>query len=581
MPASGRVYLWGYRMNEIRPISLPPAKSDLVISLNFRDAVQVSQRRVPLSTNLPLYVTTGSSSPLFQVYTPPRPDPADVYSTIGGIIKRFGYSPPPVNRTLRRQFIRFVDLWLKRNLKPLSDSDLPTFDEWIEGTPYSDARKRELKRVWDGCCRMPQWKKWRIVKSFIKDETYPEYKYPRLINSRVDTAKCFWGPYVAAISDQVFKNPWFIKNTPVADRPFAISERLEKPGATYICTDYTAFEAHFTPEVMSMIQDRLFTYMLKGCSTWTSVEKFLHDVLAGTNCCRFKFLTVKVKGVRMSGEMDTSLSNGFSNLMLFLFFCWKNGLETEGPRSQVRGFVEGDDGIFVVDQPQLAPTQEQFASLGFTIKIVTTKEFSEASFCGQVYDPDERVVVTDIVEAITRLGWTNKKYVNASEATLLQLLRAKGFSFYYQYNGCPVLAVLGRRILELTHNIKITDRIVNNMDGWEKEKYLASIRSDLPIFKVPGLGTRRLVEKLYGVTVRQQLVWEDLISTCDLGPLNLPGLEVPEDWDDFGSRYSSITTQDPVWLVKPTVLYVHRLVEAHPPLGEHARLSGVKRCVLL
>lgn len=563
-------------MNEIRHVVLPDAKDDLRFSFNFRGAALASQSRTPLSTNLPMYVSAPGVNPLFQVFAPPRPDPADVWSTIGGIIKRFGYKPPPVNRKTRRLFMRFVDLWLRRNLKPLTDDELPSFDQWLESTPYPLARKNELRREWDRCGRTPQWKKWRVVKSFIKDETYPEYKYPRLINSRVDTAKCFWGPYVAAVSERLFKNPWFIKNTPVADRPFAISERLLKPGATYVCTDYTAFEAHFTPEIMSMVQDRLFKHMLGKCTCWPLVEKFITEILAGTNCCRFKFLTARVKGVRMSGEMDTSLSNGFSNLMLFLFFSYKNGLvvDDEVLKSQVRGFVEGDDGIFVVDLPELCPTAEQFESLGFTIKIVKTKTFNEASFCGQVYDPDEKVVVTDIMDALCRFGWTNKKYVNANKITQLQLLRAKGFSFYYQYNGCPVLAALGRRILEITSGVCIEQRVVDGMDAWEKEKYTQAMAKDLPVYQEPGPATRDLVERLYEISTSQQIRWERIISEATLGPLELPGLIVHSDWEDYGSRYSSMTVQDPVWLLRDDVAYRLRLERAHPRLRSHFPGSG-------
>lgn len=548
-------------MNEIREVSLPEAKEDLSVRLNFPEAEKESQSRRPLSVSLPMYVKDTRSSSFYQVFAPPRPDPSDVWSTIGGIIKRFGYKPPQPNRKLRRGFIRFVDLWLKRNLKPLHDADVPGFESWLESTPYSMARKQELRRVWDKESREPQWKKWRVVKSFIKDETYPEYKYPRLINSRVDSAKCFWGPLVDAVAKRLFENPWFIKNTPVAERPFVISDRLEKPGATYVCTDYTAFEAHFTPEIMSMIQDRLFFHMYKSTSYYLDVRRFCTEVLAGTNKCRFKFLTCKVRGVRMSGEMDTSLSNGFSNLMLFLYVSWRNGLvidDTSRP-AQVRGFVEGDDGIFVVDLPPLAPRSEQFADLGFTIKIVTTKNFNEASFCGQLYDPVERVVVTDVIDALCRFGWTNKKYVNASDQTRLQLLRAKGFSFYYQYNGCPILAALGQRILELTQDVTIEQRIIDNMDLWEKEKFLSFQKLDLPAYKEPGIETRRLVEKLYNIPVSQQLLWEDIIRTSPLGPLCLPGLEVNADWEDYGTRYQTYSIQEPIWLLRPEDAYKARL----------------------
>lgn len=566
-------------------MALPEAKPDTKIRMNYRTAALDSQARPALSTSLPMYVTDSLSSSLYQVYSPPRPDPADVLTMIGGVIKRFCYNPPPLNRTEKRKLIRFVDSWLRHpssGMTPLTNEEIPSFDEWIENAPYSEARKRELKHVWNSCSRLPQWRKWKIVKSFIKDETYSEYKYPRLINSRVDTAKCFWGPYVEAVSKKLFANPWFIKNTPVAERPQVLRDALFKPGQKYIFTDYTAFEAHFTPEIMSMLQARLFSHLFKYTEHLDSVERFNKDILAGTNVCQFKFMSVKIPGVRMSGEMDTSLSNGFSNLMLFLYLCWKNGLrvyDTAAGKSQVRGFVEGDDGIFALDHHLLAPTQEQFSELGFTIKIGVTEHFNEASFCGQVYSDDDNVVITDIVDALCRFGWTNKKYVNASEKTRMELLRAKGFSLLYQYNGCPVLGCLGNRILQLTDECVVSQRVIEGQDLWHRERLqqaIAAIGEQRPEVLTPKLSTRQLVEKLFKVPVDTQLKWEKLINESTLGPISLPGLNVPDDWADYGSRYQNSTNIEPIWMLKNSLAYKARLVAACPQLAKTRDWSGVR-----
>ena len=323
-----------------------------------------------------------------------------------------------------------------------------------------------------------------VVKSFIKDETYTEYKYPRLINSRVDLAKCLIGPAVAAISAKVFDLPWFIKKIPVCDRPMAIMDTLYGPGRTYEYTDYTSFEAHFTPEIMEVCQFELYKYMTKSLGQHKDIMAFCFGTLAGTNVCKFKHVTVHVKGVRMSGEMDTSLSNGFHNLVAYLFCVFENSQKFSTPKYNVRGFVEGDDGIFTLSDKQLTPTVEQFAALGLTIKIGSTTKLSEASFCGQVYDTDENIVVTDVVEALARVGWTNKKYVQANNKTLLQLTRAKGFSLAYQYNGCPVLGALGHKILDLTEDVKISEKIFANMDQWESQKLREAV-ANRPLKRTP------------------------------------------------------------------------------------------------
>lgn len=532
-------------MNEVKSLPLPnEVKESLVLSETRLKRHEYNNMRKALSVSLPF---------CFIGATPPRPDPDHPLSLAAGIARRFGCKTPPVNRKFKRGFTRFVDLWLKRNLVPLTAADVPSFEEWLKNTPYSDARKTELLRVWNSAGRKLSNREARIVKSFIKDETYPEYKYPRSINSRIDAAKCYFGPVVDAVSKVVMSTPWFIKYIPVAQRPVVLRDTLLKNGATYTYTDFTSFEAHFTPEVMEITQMRLFRHMTSNINGGKWFEKY-RSVMTGLNVLQFKHLDCKVEATRMSGEMDTSLSNGFANLMLFLYLAELNGA------TDVQGFVEGDDGLFRVTPESACPTAEQFEKLGFTIKIGKTKELSEASFCGQVYDMTDLKVVTDPLEVIARVGFTNKRYVNAKHSTRMALLRAKGFSLAYQYDGCPILSVLGHRLLKLTENFKVKDKIVEAMDQWERAKYMEAINSKLPNSPV-GENTRHLVEKLYNISVAEQHDLEKWISGLGLGLHQMPLIDrVDPSWLSYYDNYSSFTNQvDPCWLVKDEEELAERL----------------------
>lgn len=543
---SGREFLYGYRPHEVGLTGLPKAKKSLKIGTSRISKTEYEATRTVLSGDLPLCFTGA---------TPPRPCPSHPPSLVGGVIKRFGYQPPKVNREMKRRLKRFTTLWCKRNLQKLTDADIPTFEEWLDATPYSKTRKDELLRVWDNAGRVPNIKKFSNIKSFIKDETYPEYKFPRLINSRIDAAKCYFGPIVQAISDRVFTHPMFIKKHPVAERPMVLRDALFEEGAQYIFTDYTAFEAHFTAEVMEMIQFELFKYMLSDTNQKDWLSNYM-KVMSGRNILQFKFVNVIIEACRMSGEMDTSLSNGFCNLILFLFLAHENGA------TNVAGFVEGDDGLFRVTPRSCAPTAKQFADLGFTIKIGVTENLSEASFCGQVYDMTDLIVVTDPMEVLCRVGWTNKRYVNANYSTRMQLLRARGFSLVYQYNGCPMLCALGKRILELTSDVHIEDRIIRNMDFWEKERYLEAMRG-LKNWAEKDIGsnTRDLVYKLYGIHPTKQIACEKSFSELSLGKHSVPFLDlVPEVWKDYYNTYSlNYKAEDPTWLLKPEREYLEIL----------------------
>lgn len=525
-------------------ISLPAeVKSKMKLSKSRLKSWEYNNFRTCLSVSLPI---------CFRGATPPRPDPSHPPSVVGGIFKRFGYKPPKIDRRTIRRFRRFVKGWLKHNLVPLTPDEIPSFDEWIASTPYSEARKVELTKVWNNYVADPSSANFSRVKSFIKDETYPEWKYPRLINSRIDAAKCYFGPQVQAVSDRLFSLSWFIKTVPVPDRPVVIRDELlaTTSDEDYVFTDYTAFEAHFTAEVMSVTQCELFKYMIPD-KEW--VDLYCRT-MSGENHLTFKHLSVSLQATRMSGEMDTSLSNGFSNLMLFLFTARERGAR------DVRGFVEGDDGLFRVTPSSAAPTLEDFSRLGFTIKIGHTKNLSEASFCGQVYDMSDLIVVTDIKEALLRFGWTNKKYVKANANTLMQLLRAKGYSLVYQYNGCPVLYELGRRILDLTDGLLIEERIYQGMDQWERAKLRMATAARLPERKEIGIATRRLVERLYGVSVEQQLALEAEFSRIEFGLYEQPFSEVHESWTEYFRRYSlDHWVADPCWLVRDESEYMSKL----------------------
>ncbi len=229
------------------------------------------------------------------------------------------------------------------------------------------------------------------------------------------------------------------------------------------------------------------------------------------------------------------------------------------------GYVEGDDGLFVNTYKLDTPTTEQFAELGMTIKVGVTNNLSEASFCGQVYDVDEKIVVTDVREAVARFGWTNKRYVLASDKVLLQLLRAKGYSFVYQYNGCPILGDLGYHILQLTEGVIIDDKILYGMDQWERSKLRDALNATLPEYKPPGPSTRNLVEKMYGVTVREQMMSEEIIRQSKLGDkLDLP-IVFPEEWVSYYDKYHhSFYDRCPLWLNKPETELEERLLKACP-----------------
>jgi hypothetical protein len=500
---------YGYRYGEVELPKLKEVKGDY----KFHPI-----RRIDLDSRRP--AMTNMCNFYYKDCLNPHGDATCPLTMVAGVRKRFAFRPPKAKRGFYLRFRRFVERWCVKNLVPLSyDTDI-SFETWLMSTSYSEARKEELRQKFLKVGSVYENKKYFDCKSFMKDEPYSEYKQVRAINSRSDEFKCYVGPTFKAIEKVLFKLEYFVKNVPVADRPAYIYDKLYKVGATYKATDYTAFESLFVSSVMKSCEFVLYDYMTQNLPNHTDFMWLMNNVLAGQFKCKFKNFSVDVSATRMSGEMCTSLGNGFTNLMLMLFLCEENGC------TEVNGVVEGDDGLFSIVGK--APSAEQFAECGFVIKMEEHTNLAEASFCGCVFDVDDKVNVTNPIDKLLEFGWCKEAYALSSDSKKMQLLRAKALSMAHQYKGCPVLQSFAQHVLYCTRSFTIDHKLIHNkglFGFWEQNKfdYLNIARVD-PI-PVP-YRTRLLVEKLYKIPVDLQHSIERYFDTTKvLQPYAFPGLD--------------------------------------------------------
>jgi hypothetical protein len=507
----------------------------------------------PISVELPISVA-GVALPKCAV--------GETSTWLGGIINRIGNRTPLMNRTESREFKRFVHKWCVANIKPLNpDTDISP-EKWLVTAPYARRRKRQLINNFRKHERSGLTYEQTKISGFPKDEPYVDIKYPRMINSRVDYFKVYSGPLFDLISKELFSNGWFIKSIPVDLRPKALLDRLHGEGNTYFSTDYTSFEAHFIAQVMGCCEFVLYRFMVSQHSQAKIQMEEIIKVLKGKSSMHFKNGKVSVNATRMSGEMNTSLGNGFTNLMVYLYLAWKK------KAGEVRGYVEGDDGIFVCEKPELAPNTEDFRRLGWNIKIDSNKDIYRASFCGCVFDPIELVNVTDPRKVLASFGWSSKRYVQASEKTLLKLLRAKALSYAYQYNGVPILSAFFRSILRTTEGVKLDSKIFENFDPYKRD-ILSRAYNNMPAERFPGPSTRSIVEELYGITITDQIKIEksipDKISLYTR--VMFPTITFPILWSETSQRYIVLAgTKHQLFGGLPSREYLESLLKACPQL---------------
>ena len=453
---------------------------------------------------------------------------------IYGIKKRVLVAPPKIDKELMKKFNNFVKIWVRKNLSPLAADTDVSVESWLREAPYQEWRKKDLREKagamngWD-----PEYSK---IKSFQKDETYPEYKAPRAINARSDEAKIFFGPIFHEIEKVLFALPYFIKKVPMAERPAYIKSLLVRVGNKYLSTDYTSFESSFVLEVLEACEFELYDYMTSNLPGGKDWMKVVRETLGGTNSCRFKWCDVGVDATRMSGEMCTSLGNGFTNLMLMLFLCSLEGVD-------MAGVFEGDDGLCSFERPiSLAP----LTSLGFNVKAIWYDQVSEASFCGMIFDEQDEIIITDPFKVLCNYGWTSGQYAQASKSKKKGLLRAKALSLAYQYPKCPIIQALARYLLRCTagYDAKVALK-GNSMSLYERERMMnvfsyGERRLRENVCGVVPTQTRILFERVYGLSVATQIIVEDyfdgLTELCAVRP-PIISMFAKDEWRDYYSRY--------------------------------------------
>jgi len=429
---------------------------------------------------------------------------------------------------------QFVLNYVEGHFMPLpADSNL-SVEQWLaDNQNYPLWRKQEMLSAWEnsGCaCLESDY----LVKNFCKVETYTNrYKHARGINSRSDIFKCYTGPFFSAIERVVYSNPAFIKHVPVRNRPQYITNILAGHPGPYYESDYSQFEKHFTPAIMENIEFVLYEHMLKN---FPEVFRVISQAMSGVNHCTNKFFTIKIRGRRMSGEMCTSLGNGFTNLMLAMFVAHEKG-------GSIVGVVEGDDGLFASN---VDLSSEDFVTLGFDIKMEARNTVLESKFCGLMMSQD-LISLADPRKILVNFGWSHSPLICGGTKLKLRLLRAKALSLCYEHPQSPVVVSLAVRIIELTSHL------TPYYDGgwWERNLHREmNERIDETMGLVqagPSECARVDFERIYGVSVTDQIHLENYFST-------LPSLDLEmddpvllglfgHDYDDARDYYLRFTSE--------------------------------------
>jgi len=402
---------------------------------------------------------------------------------------------------------------------------------WLSSSHYTASKKSKLLSLYNDTVMRGKKISRRdcVVKCFIKNEAYPTYKNPRAILARVDDFKVRVAPFIKVVEELVYSLcsaqgiKYFIKTVPVPDRAKLICEVIGHqcgfvdPDTAhlhlqrYLVTDYTSFEASFVRAIMNICEFALYRHVHKlffdGSYDFSDLECIMSE-----NYCVFRHYIFKLVARRMSGEMNTSVGNGFSNLMLTKFILHEFGCK------HVRMFVEGDDCIVSYVGPMLP---EGFsAKLGFRVKMVYVPRPNLASFCGQVFDYQHFRVICDPIKVVLNFSWVNMAYANCP-SLWRGLARSRALSLIYQYPGCPIVQPFALRILHLTDDV---DPVIDLTTTRYWQLLLADAIADSRVLLPIENSTRELMFDVFGISVVKQLLLEDFFSRMPFEPYSHPSI---------------------------------------------------------
>lgn len=278
--------------------------------------------------------------------------------------------------------------------------------------------------------------------------------------------------------------------------------------------DYTSYESHFTKELFEVCEFKLYERKLR--KNFSVLLDHIKTTYAGRNILKNKCFTGEVDARRMSGEMNTSLGNGFTNLMITWFMLWKSGISKEELVSQLYCVVEGDDSLFA-NNDKVDFTI--YSDLGITAKPEFHRRIGDASFCGMVFDEEDRVIICDVRKHLVGLGWGDSKYAFSRDIKKQKLIRAKAMSLLWQYPGCPILDAVCRRILYLTRSLDV--RNVRLDDTYKTEVFQRALKNSRELIAsaprpIP-MRTRILMEEKFGISVNMQMYIEKECASFTLG----------------------------------------------------------------
>lgn len=443
--------------------------------------------------------------------TPPafRPLHADIYhppTMLAGALHRQGAMTPLAQRAVLRRLRAFVDQFLKGHFEEFTATDVPGFLDTLEETNYTGAEKARLRKAYVVSERYPFGtlpERYKKGLAFGKGEYYEGVKHARGICGRTSVWKARFLRFIRAIESRVFKLRYFVKGLNDENKVKAMFRAFMADGV-FFENDFESFECSFSFNFKDVCELALFRHFL-GAHFPEVYAELREDAKSILMC--YKWFSIRVFGKRASGDLWTSLANGFANLMLILFVAHDAGLDF----SQLRVLVEGDDSV-----GQIAGRMPNFAAafreLGFLAKMQERASLLETAFCHLHLTPSG-LAMSDFRRVLPKFFYATSKYVTHSPRHLRMLLRSKAMSLSVEDGSTPILWALVEYAFRASEGPMDWYYLYRHMTTYEREQQVKTYRAP----REPTLEARVWYDVHFKCPITMQLLLEEAIRRGDWG----------------------------------------------------------------
>lgn len=367
-------------------------------------------------------------------YFNPKPDISNVDNLIAGRECRLNNA---TNEGVNigkptAQAISEIKQVVQEDLKNWASVSLMSLRQWLNTTSYSASKKEQIMREVEDPSSVRDT-------MFVKNESYTEFKAPRVISNSLKQEVAIEGPVVKSAEIQFDQLPSVLSGKPVSSWGKIVSESLgpyEKSGWKILVTDHSSFESSVSNAVKDIIENPIYKQILKDYPevyehiTERQKLRSFHKTTTNRTTGERIHINYKYDG-RNSGDARTYQANTLTNH--YLIAALQKHFNYTAPY-----FVSGDDGLMAVPiNVSLDEVKKFFSDCGFKTDVAPTT-IERSGFCGFTFDPENgnRRLSEDVVTTIINFFSAPRSY-NMSHYK--NYIYDKAICLLHEYVADPVL----------------------------------------------------------------------------------------------------------------------------------------------